>query len=136
MAYDKPLPVPDPVTQPFWDGLKLGELRIQRCWACNDAVFYPRVVCPHCGSRKLAWTVCSGRGTVHAFTIAYRGTPAAFKSEAPCVVAMVELEEGARLMTNLVGVEPSPETVKIGMPVEIVFDKVTETVTLAKFRPR
>jgi uncharacterized OB-fold protein len=136
MAYDKSLPVPDPVTQPFWDGLKAHELRIQRCGACETAVFYPRVVCPHCGARDLAWTTCSGRGTVHAFTIAHRGVPAAFKSAVPYVVAMVELEEGARLMTNLVEVAPTPEAVKIGMPVEIVFDDVTDTVTLAKFRPR
>ena len=73
---------------------------------------------------------------MHAFTIAHRGTPAAFKSSAPYLVAMVELEEGARMMTNLVGVDPSPEAVRIGMPVEVVFDDVTDAVTLAKFRPR
>ena len=136
MSYDKPLPVADPVTQPFWDGLKVDELRIKRCSDCDKAVFYPRVLCPHCGSRQLAWTVCSGRGIVYAFTSTHRGTPAAFKSAAPYVVAMVELEEGARLMTNIIDVEPSPSAVKIGMSVEIVFDKITESVTLAKFRPR
>jgi uncharacterized OB-fold protein len=136
MAYDKPLPVPDPVTRPYWDGLKAHELRVQCCEDCFKAVFYPRVVCPYCGSRQLAWMTCSGKGTLHAFTIAHRGMPAAFKSGAPYVVAMVELEEGARMMTNLVGVEPSLEAVRIGMPVEIVFDDVTDAVTLAKFRPR
>ena len=136
MAYDKPLPVPDPVTQPFWDGLRAGELRIQRCLSCEKAVFYPRAICSHCGSRKLEWIKCSGRGTLHAFTIAHRGTPAAFRGSTPYVVAMVDLEEGARLMTNLVDVEPSPDTVKIGMPVEVIFEDVTDTITLAKFRPR
>ena len=135
MAYDKPLPVPDPVTQPFWDGLKAGELRIQRCMACGTAIFYPRSGCPGCGSRDIEWITASGRGTVHAFTIAHRGVPAAFKGSTPYVVAMVELEEGARLMTNLIGVDPTPEAVKIGMPVEVVFDAVTDTVTLAKFKP-
>lgn len=136
MAEDKPLPVPDPVTQPYWDGLKAGELRIQRCRSCEKAVFYPRALCPHCGSRELEWFTCSGRGTLHAFTIAHRGTPAAFKGSTPYVVAMVELEEGARVMTNLVDVEPTPEVVKIGMPVQVVFEKASDTITLAKFRPR
>ena len=136
MAYDKPLPVPDPVTKPFWDGLKQGELRIQRCSACGDAVFYPRVGCPSCGSRALEWITASGRGTVHAFTIAHRGVPAAFKGAVAYVVALVELEEGARLMTNLIGVDPTPEAVRIGMAVEVMFDEVTDEVTLAKFRPR
>ena len=136
MAYDKPLPVPDPVTQPYWDGLKAGQLRIQRCLSCEKAVFYPRALCSHCGSRELEWITCSGRGTLHAFTIAHRGTPAAFKGSTPYVVAMIDLEEGARLMTNLIGVDPTPAAVKIGMPVEIVFEEVTPTITLAKFRPR
>ena len=136
MAYDKPLPVPDPVTKPFWDGLQNKELKLQRCSSCQSAVFYPRVVCPSCGSRELNWIKASGRGTLYAFTIAYRGVPAAFKSSAPYVVAMVELEEGARMMTNLVDIDPTPEAVRIGMPVEVVFDKVTDTTTLAKFRPR
>lgn len=136
MAYDKPLPVPDPVTQPFWDGLNEGILRIQRCAACRTAVFYPRIGCPDCGARALEWITASGRGTVHAFTIAHRGVPAAFKGAIPYVVAMVELEEGACLMTNLIGVDPSPDAVKIGMAVEMVFEKVTDTVTLAKFKPR
>jgi uncharacterized OB-fold protein len=136
MAYDKQLPVPDPVTQPYWDGLKARQLRIQRCLSCEKAVFYPRALCCHCGSRELEWIDCSGRGTLHAFTIAHRGTPAAFKGSTPYVVAMVDLEEGGRLMTNLVDVEPSPEAVRIGMPVEIVFDEVTPAITLAKFRPR
>jgi uncharacterized OB-fold protein len=136
MTQDKPLPVPDPVTRPFWDGLKAKTLRIQRCLSCEMPVFYPRAICPHCSSRNLEWITCSGRGTLHAFTIAHRGTPAAFRSSTPYVVAMVDLEEGARLMTNLIDVDPTPGAVKIGMPVEIVFDEVSETITLAKFRPR
>lgn len=136
MAYDKPLPIPDPVTQRFWDGLNEGELRIQRCSSCQRAIFYPRIGCPGCGSRALEWIAASGRGTVHAFTIAHRGVPPAFKGSIPYVVAMVDLEEGARLMTNLVGVDPTPEAVRIGMPVEVVFEQVTDAVTLAKFKPR
>ena len=136
MAQDKPLPVPDPVTQPYWDGLNAGELRIQRCRSCEKTVFYPRALCPHCGSRDLGWITCSGRGTLHAFTIAHRGTPAAFKGSTPYVVAMVELEEGARVMTNLIDVDPTPEAVKIGMAVEVVFEKASDAITLAKFRPR
>lgn len=135
MGYDKPLPVPDPVTKPFWDGLRARELRIQKCKPCGSAIFYPRVVCPSCGSRDLAWTVASGRGTLHAFTIAHRGVPAAFKGAAPYVVAMVDLEGGGRIMTNLIGVDPSPAAIKIGMAVSAVFEDVTDAATLVKFKP-
>jgi len=135
MAYEKALPVPDPVTKPYWDGLRARELRIQKCDSCNVGVFYPRVVCPACGSRTLSWTIASGRGKLHAFTIAHRGVPAAFKASSPYVVALVELEEGVRIMTNLVEIEPTPAAVKIGMAVSAVFEDVTEAVTLLKFRP-
>ncbi|MCC7045459.1 MAG: Zn-ribbon domain-containing OB-fold protein [Alphaproteobacteria bacterium] len=135
MGYEKPVPVPDPVTKPFWDGLRARELRIQKCANCAGAVFYPRVLCPACGSRSLSWMVASGKGKVYAFTIAHRGVPSAFKASSPYVVALVDLDEGARIMTNLVDVEPTPAAVKIGMAVLAVFDDVSESTTLLKFRP-
>jgi uncharacterized OB-fold protein len=132
--YNKPLPQATPETQEFWDGLKRGELRIQQCQDCNEHYFYPRSFCPHCHSRNVEWTTASGKGTVETFVInqrAYGG----FENETPYVIAVISLEEGPRLMTNLVNVEPDPEHVSVDMPVEIVYDAVTDEVTLPKFQP-
>ena len=134
--YKKPLPTPDPVTQPFWDSLKEHAIKLQKCGGCNTFIFYPRALCPSCGSDDLAWTAVSGKGVVHAFTIPHRHPNRVFMEGGPFVVALIELEEGARLMSNLVEVDPTPEAVKVGMAVEIVYDDVTDEVTLPKFRPR
>jgi uncharacterized OB-fold protein len=133
--YARPLPTPDPVTQPFWDSLKEHAVKLQRCGGCNRFVFYPRPLCPSCLSDDLTWTPVSGRGVVHAFAIPYRHPNPAFGSTAPYVVALIELEEGARMLSNLVDVEASPEAVTVEMAVEIVYDDVTEDVTLPRFRP-
>ena len=134
--YTKPLPIPDPVTRPFWDSLKTGAIQLQRCGACDRFIYYPRAVCPSCLSAELEWAPVSGRGVVHAFTIPHRHPNPAFGVDAPYVVALIELEEGARILSNLVGVEPTPAAVRVGMPVEIVYDEVTAEITLPKFRPR
>jgi len=134
--YAKPLPVPDPVTQPFWDSLKAQAIQLQRCGGCKQVIFYPRPLCPSCGSDDLTWERVSGRGVVHAFAIPHRHPNRVFTADGPYVVALIELEEGARMLTNLVDVEATPEAVKVGMPVEIVYDAVTDEVTLPKFRPR
>jgi uncharacterized protein len=133
--YKQPLPTPDPVTKPYWDSLKAHALELQRCDGCKQTIFYPRPICPSCMSDALTWTKVSGRGVVHAFAIPHRHPNPAFASTAPYVVALVELEEGARMMTSLVDVDATPEAVKVGMPVEIVYDDVTEAVTLPRFRP-
>ena len=132
--YAKPIPKSDPVTAPFWESLRKEKVEVQRCEDCETYVFYPRALCPHCSSRRLKWTPVSGRGQVYTFTIVQKG-PGAFQADGPYVVALVELDEGCRLMTNLIEVEPDPAKVKIGMPVEIVYDPVTDAVTLPKFRP-
>jgi uncharacterized OB-fold protein len=124
------------LTQPFWDSLKEHAIKLQRCDGCNQFVFYPRPACPGCMSSDLTWTAVSGRGVVHAFAIPHRHPHPAFASTAPYVVALIELEEGVRMMSNLVDVEPTPEAVKVGMAVEIVYDDVAEAVTLPRFRPR
>lgn len=132
----KPLPIPDPVTRSFWDSLKAHAIRLQRCDACGRLVFYPRAVCPSCLSDELVWTPVSGRGVVHAFTIPHRHPNPAFGAHVPYVVALIELDEGVRMLSNLVGVDPTPIAVRIGMPVEIVYDDVTNEITLPRFRPR
>lgn len=131
-AYRAPLPQPTPETQPFFDGLRRRKLLIQRCNDCGVAYYYPRPFCPNCLSANVAWEEASGKGTLYSFVINYRSPPG---FEAPYVIAVVELEEGPRMMTNLVGVEPHPGLVRCDMAVEIVFDDVTDDVTLPKFRP-
>ncbi len=128
---NRPLPVPDGDTRPYWDAAKERRLLIQRCQDCHRAIFYPRSICPHCASDRVAWIAASGRGTVYSYTVVHRA-PAAFVGDVPYVVALIELEEGVRLMSNIVGCSPSD--VRIGGAVTVVFDDVTPEVTLPKFR--
>lgn len=133
-AIAKPLPQPTPETQEYWDGLRRGELRIQRCNACGRGYFYPRPFCPRagCHSRDVEWITASGKGTLATYIITHRGHPA---FEAPYVIALVELEEGGRMMTNIVGLEDlEPANLPVGAPVEIVFQPSEEDITLPMFR--
>ena len=132
--YTGPLPVPTPETRPFWEAARRHELQIQACRACGTYLFFPRALCPRCFATDLEWRRVSGRGTLHTFTIVERGQRG-FPLATPYVLAVVELAEGPRMMTNLVGIEPDPAKVRIGMPVEVVFDDVTPEVTLPRFRP-
>jgi hypothetical protein len=131
----KPQPVMQPEWEQYWQKAKEHELWLMRCKDCAQTYFYPRAICPHCFSRNTEWFRSSGRGTLHAFAIVQRAPTPAFADMVPYVVAFVELEGGARIPTNLVIENPDPSNVKIGMPVEVVFDDVDERVTLPKFRP-
>ncbi len=127
---ERAYPVPDAVSQPFWEGIAEGVLRLQRCGACGRHVFYPRTVCPHCGSGAVAWVEATGAGRVHSFTVVHRA-PAPYRDEAPYVVALVDLDEGVRMMTRLVDVLPG--AVAVGMPVEVA---IQGDPRLPYFRPR
>ena len=98
----KPIPVPTPETQPYWDKAREHELWIQRCLACAHVFFYPRPHCPHCLSDNLEWFKASGRGTLYSYVINHRPAPG-FEDEAPYAIAIVQMEEGPRMMTNIVG---------------------------------
>ena len=130
--YAGPLPQPTPETLPFFDGLREHRLMLQRCNACGQAYYYPRPICPHCMSDDVQWFQASGKGLVYSFVICHRSQPG---FEVPYVIAVVELEEGPRMMTNLVGIEPDPELIKCDSPVEVVYDDVTSDIKLPKFRP-
>src|SRR5438093_133096 len=104
-----------------------------RCRDCRAVRFYPRAVCPACLSSAVEWIRASGRGTVYTFTVTQQNQTAGFREELPYVLAMVELEEGPRLVTNLVGC--APDEVRVGMPVEVAFEDGTAEITLPKFRP-
>lgn len=134
MNVPKPLPEATPETKEYWDGLKRHELRIQRCKACGQGYFYPRPFCPRpgCHSQDVEWITASGNGTLYSYVIAHRGHPA---FESPYVIAVVELAEGGRMMTNLVGVEdPTPDKIAVDAPVTIEFDDASDEYTLPKFR--
>ncbi len=133
-TYAGPIPNPTPESRPFWDAARRHELMLPRCRACGRYHYYPRAVCPHCLSGDLAWERVSGRGTVYTFSVIHRGLKG-FPLGEPYVLAMVELDEGPRMMTNLVGIEPDPATIRFGMPVEVVFEDVSDTVALPRFRP-
>ena len=133
--YTKPLPRPTRATQPFWDGCRRGALVLPWCRACGAAHFFPRDFCPRCLSPELEWRPASGRGQVWSHsTVRLSFWGRAFDDALPYVVAIVELDEGVRLVSNVVGC--LPEQVHIGLPVEVVFDAVTPEVTLPRFRPR
>ena len=130
--YSKPLPRPTATSRPFWEAARRHELMLQRCDSCKAFIYYPRTRCPHCMSEHLSWERVSGRGEVYSYTVVWRASSRRF-ADAPYVLAIVELDEGPRLTTNIVA---SPESVKIGMPVMVSFDDVTPEHTLVKFKPR
>jgi uncharacterized OB-fold protein len=131
--YKKPLPRLDEETRGYWEGLARHELWFQRCRGCTTQRFYARAVCTVCLSSAVEWIRASGRGTVYTYTVTHQNQAPGFREELPYVLAIVELEEGIRLMTNVVGC--APDAVKIGMPVEVVYEDVAPETTLAKFRP-
>ena len=131
--YNKPLPIIDKISERFWQGCKKHELVIERCLNCGTYIYYPRLVCIKCISKNLEWVKVSGKGKLYSFSIVYRPPSEVFKEDVPYVVGLIELDEGVRLMSNIVN--SKLEDIKIGMPVEVVFDDVTEEITLPKFRP-
>jgi uncharacterized protein len=135
-ASAKPLPKADPTTAPFWESVKNEAMALQYSPATGKYLFYPRGFDPAAPDSQLEWRPVAGTGVVHAFPIVYRHPNPAFQGDIPYVVAMIELDEGVRLMSNLVDVPADPEHVKVGMPVEVVYEKVNDEVTLPKFRPR
>ena len=128
------LPQPTPESQPFWDGCARHELTVQQCDACGRFWFPPSNRCQHCWSPEFTWQRVSGRARVYSFTVFHRAYAAELADQLPYVVGVVELEEGPRLITNIVGCRPAD--VRVDMPVEVVFDDITDEVTLHAFRPR
>ena len=131
--YAKPLPRLDEESKGYWEACQRHELYVQRCGACGALRYYPRALCPRCLSDHIEWVLSSGRGTVYTYTVTYQNLAAGFRDALPYVLAYVELDEGARLLTNIV--DCSPEQVRIGLPVEVTFEDVTAAVTLPKFKP-
>ncbi len=129
----KPIPRPSPTTRPFWDGLNERKVQIQRCDGCDSWVFYPRTRCPSCLSDVLIWREVSGRGVLYTYTLARQPTAPHFADETPQQLAVVELDEGVRMTSTLVNVEPSD--IVIGMRLQPYFDQVTDAITLLRYQP-
>ncbi|ADG05988.1 Zn-ribbon domain-containing OB-fold protein [Kyrpidia tusciae] len=131
--YTKPLPVTKGVASTFWEGLREEKFLYQRCRGCGRSVFYPRVVCPQCMSDDLVWEESSGFGNVYSYTVVYRPVDPRFKPDAPYVVALIDLDEGIRVMGNVVGLD-DPENLRMGQRVQVEYHHVTDEVTLPMFR--
>lgn len=129
----KPVPAPDAASQPFFDGARQGRLMMQRCEDCGNARFIARARCDVCRSPRHSWVAASGRATIVSYAVMHQRYHPAFFDELPYPLAVVELEEGPRFITSLVGVEGKP--LKAGMAVKAVFEEVGEGVVLPKFTP-
>lgn len=134
-TYNKPLPSPAPEWRRYWEGCKRHQLWLPFCRGCERFFFYPRDFCPRCFAWNVEWRLASGRGRIHSFAIHYRAWHPAWANEVPYVSALVELEEGPRIYTNIVGVEPDPTKIRCDMAVEVVFEDVSDEISLPKFRP-
>lgn len=126
-----PLPRPTSISRPHWEGCRQGVLRVQHCRACGAYVFIPQPLCSTCQSDALEWVDSSGNGQVYSYTVVHRPPRPAF--ETPYVVAIVELDEGWHMLTNLVGC--APEDVSVGMRVQVEFRPMSDEITLPYFKP-
>lgn len=131
-TWDRPIPAPDAVTAEYWKAASDGRLLFQQCPSCDHRQFYPRALCTSCGETP-RYVEASGRGVVHTFTVIRQNYARPFNRLAPYVVAMIELEEGPRMMTNIVDCEV--EDVQVGMQVEVVMQMAAEDVAVPFWRP-
>jgi uncharacterized OB-fold protein len=131
--YNKPIPNINGDTKEFWVGCKKHELRFQKCKACGHVRWPASIICPVCYSEETEWMVAKGKGRVYTFVVYHVAYHPGFVNDLPYVVADVELEEGPRLLTNIVGCRP--DEVKCEMIVEVTWEDVTEEFSLPKFRP-
>lgn len=132
-AMTKPLPLPDGDTVAFWKGLSQGQLLLQHCLACGHVQYYQQGMCRQCASERLEHRPASGRGKIHSYSVVYRAPGPAFKGDTPYAVLLVELEEGPRMISSLVGADP--EQASFDMPVQLVCEKITDEISLPRFKP-
>jgi len=127
------IPKPTKISAPFWEGCRQGVLKLQRCTACAGYVYYPAYMCPNCASLDLDWTVISGKGRVYSKTYIPEPVSAASGSTEPLYVALIELDEGPVMMSNIVG--PDAASVAIGDAVEVIFQPVSDEISMPVFQP-
>lgn len=129
----KPEPVVQPWAQPYWDAAREHRLVLQYCNSCARHIHYPRIACPHCGSEELGWREASGRGTIYSYTVVEANAPSAFIEDIPYVVAVIRLEEGVQMLSNVVDCDPY--TLRCDQPVEVKFTALNDRFTLPCFMP-
>ena len=129
-----PIPTPDEASAPYFEAAAQGRLMLMRCRACGTYRYPSRDRCDACWSTDTEWVPASGRATLHSWVIFHQVYHPAFADKVPYNVAVVELEEGPRITTNIVGCEH--DALRAGMPLEVVFETVADGVALPKFRPR
>ena len=129
---DRVIPTPTPETKHYWDGAKDGKLILQKCNYCSGNYFPPRPFCPKCGSRSVQEFQASGKGSLYSYVINHLPSPG---FTPPFAIAVVELEEGPRLMSNIVEWEQTPEALELDMPLEVTFEKLNDDITLPQFKP-
>ncbi len=133
MTEGPPEPEPTPDTAPFWEASRRGELVIQHCEMCGGYQFYPRGFCARCASARLTWSAARGTGRVYACTVVHRAPTPDFEQLTPYVVAVVELDEGIRMVSRVVGC--ASDDVEVGTPVEVTFELLSDGLGLPVFRP-
>ena len=125
-------PRPTALSEPYWQGCEQGELRMQFCTACQRYQFYPRAFCSACGASTLAWRALSGRGRIASFTVVRRAVSSAY--EAPYIVALIDVEEGPRLMSHIVGIPAEDPRLCVGAAVAVEFQNWSHAVVMPVFR--
>jgi len=134
-AHLQPEVSPAPDAAPFWEAASRHELLLPRCTVCQSAFFYPRTLCPRCGSRDLEWSQASGTGTLHAFCVHYQSSEPGLEDGVPFATALVDLDDGPRLMAFLVGVSEDPELIEIGTRLRVEYLDQADGQTVLAFRP-
>jgi uncharacterized protein len=127
-----PPPPVNPETREYWAATHEGRLLLRRCLDCSAVIWYPRTICPECSSLRTEWFEAAGRGRVYSYTLNHRGE-GAYRGLGPFVLAYVELDEGPRMMTNIVGADPAE--LGVGLPVEVVFHDTGAGAALPRFQP-
>lgn len=127
---------PEPITQPYWDAVKNGELKYQQCDGCDAVVFYPRNLCTECGSSDLSWKTSKGEGTVYTYSVIRQSRHPNFADLGAFSIAFIDLDEGFRMMSSVVGIDNPVEDIEIGMRVKVEFEQQDEgDYPIPVFRP-
>ena len=130
----KPVPNVTPRMAPFFAGARQGQLLVQKCGECGTLRFPAHATCTNCLSAAASWIAASGRGEILSFNVMHQVYHPGFAAEVPYAVVMVKLEEGPKVVSNLVGVKP--DAIRCGLPVEVMFERINDQITLPKFRLR
>jgi len=130
---EKPVPETNTWSEPYWNAAREEKLLLQKCSDCGKHIFYPRLLCPACFSDNIDWIEASGKGNIYTYTVVTNNAPSIFLEDMPYVIAIVRLEEGVQMLTNIVDCDH--EKLACDMPVEVTYRKLNEEFTLPVFKP-